>query len=364
MDESTIAVYEARARELHAKRAGSVDVGPPTSFGVAARRRDAGMLVADLGCGPGWYTAALGPGPVVAVDAARAMLELVPAYAPWATRVQADLAALPFRSGCLGAAYASKTYVHLARRALPSALADLHRSLELDALVELVVFGGDQEHDEFADDDFPGRRFSLWPLDHLVDVASGAGFEATTIERRPGRARGSEELRLRLRRLRTLPDYVDGDLRVLVVGLNPSVYSADAGIGFARPGNRFWPAAVASGLVTRDRDPRSALLVDHVGMTDMVKRATPRAAELAIEEFRAGHARVERLVEWLRPRATCFVGLSGWRAAVDKRASVGVQPAMLGGGPVYVMPNTSGVNAHATLADLTAHLRNVLALAG
>ena len=48
-------------------------------------------------------------------------------------------------------------------------------------------------------------------------------------------------------------------MRVLVAGLNPSLYTADAGVGYARPGNRFWPAALASGLVTRDRDPMSAL---------------------------------------------------------------------------------------------------------
>ena len=32
-------------------------------------------------------------------------------------------------------------------------------------------------------------------------------------------------------------------------GLNPSLYAADAGVGFARPGNRFWPAALAAGIV-------------------------------------------------------------------------------------------------------------------
>ncbi len=55
-----------------------------------------------------------------------------------------------------------------------------------------------------------------------------------------------------------LPDTVGPGMRVLVVGLNPSVLSADAGVGFARPGNRFWPAALASGLVTAARTTRSA----------------------------------------------------------------------------------------------------------
>jgi TDG/mug DNA glycosylase family protein len=364
VDHETIAVYEARARELHDVRAPSADPGPATAFAAAARQRDADTVVADLGCGPGWYTSALGTGPVVAVDGARAMLDLVPSYAPAAWRVQADLAALPFRRGALGAAWASKTYVHVARRDLPLALADLHRALEVDALVEIVVFGGDQEYDQFANDDFPGRRFSLWPLDRLVDVVVGAGFAVVAVDRRPGRSRGSEELRLRARRLRTLPDYVANDVGVLVVGLNPSLYAADVGTGFARPGNRFWPAALAAGLVTRDRDPIHAARHDRVGMTDLVKRATPRADELAVDEYRDGLARVERLVAWLAPAVVCFVGLTGWRAVVDRKATAGPQPVELGGRPVYVMPNTSGVNAHATLAALTEHLRSVRALAG
>ena len=62
------------------------------------------------------------------------------------------------------------------------------------------------------------------------------------------------------------------------------------------------------------------------------------------------------LVEWLRPVVVLFVGLAGWRAAVDRRAQPGMQPALFGGSPAYVMPSTSGLNAHCRLADLTAHM--------
>ena len=68
-------------------------------------------------------------------------------------------------------------------------------------------------------------------------------------------------------------------------------------------------------------------------------------------------ARLERLAGWLAPAAICFVGLAGWRAAVDRRAVAGPQPDGLGGVPVYVMPSTSGVNGHSSLAELTEHLR-------
>ena len=69
------------------------------------------------------------------------------------------------------------------------------------------------------------------------------------------------------------------------------------------------------------------------------------------------------LVAWLRPSLVLFVGLAGWRAAVDRRAEPGWQQRELGGRPAYVMPSTSGLNAHARLDDLTGHLRAALALA-
>ena len=64
-------------------------------------------------------------------------------------------------------------------------------------------------------------------------------------------------------------------------------------------------------------------------MTDLVKRATPRAADLTVAEYSAGVGRVRRLVEWLRPAVVLFVGLTGWRAAVDREAQPGLQPDAL-----------------------------------
>jgi TDG/mug DNA glycosylase family protein len=152
-------------------------------------------------------------------------------------------------------------------------------------------------------------------------------------------------------------------MRLLVCGLNPSVYSADAGTPFARPGNRFWPAALGAGLVQRDRDPIDALATSGIGLTDLAKRATRTAAELDDDEYRKGLARVERLVRWLQPRAVCFVGLAGWRAVVDRRATAGLQPQPLGERPVYLMPSTSGLNGRSSLTDLIAHLRAAASLA-
>ena len=150
-------------------------------------------------------------------------------------------------------------------------------------------------------------------------------------------------------------------MRLLVCGLNPSLHAADAGVGFVTPGNRFWPAALAVGLATVDRDPWHAIRHHGMGMTDLAKRATRRADELAPDEYRDGLARVDRLCARLQPAAVCMVGLAGWRTAVDRKAGAGWQERRLGGRPVYVMPSTSGLNAHSRPADLADHLATALA---
>ena len=344
MDRGTVDVYERRAREWASKR---------TPLHRERARRLAGrvlpgLAVADLGCGPGNYLDDLaGAGRAVAVDAATAMLGL--ARPSGALLVQADIEAPPFRDRSLGGAWASNSYLHVPRARLPLALARLHWSMAVGAPLTISGVAGEGEGD-WPGDDFPGRFFTYWRPDELAALLAGAGFdvESTSIE--------GERVWADARRARTLPDTVAAGLRVLVCGLNPSLVAADAGYGFAGPTNRFWKAAVAAGLVTRPRDPLGCLVHDRVGMTDLVKRATPNAAVVSPDEYRAGAGRVRRLVEWLRPGVVLFVGLAGWRAAVHRHATAGLQPEPFAGAPAYVMPSTSGLNAHTSLAELTAHM--------
>lgn len=162
---------------------------------------------------------------------------------------------------------------------------------------------------------------------------------------------------------RPLPDRIGPGLRLLMCGLNPSLHAVEAGLGYVTPGNRFWPAMLAAGLVTKDRDWDHALRVHRIGMTDLVARATPRAAEITAAEFRAGLVELEATCARWQPGAVCFVGLAGWRAAVDRRAVPGPQERTVGGRPAYVMPSTSGLNAATPLAVLVDHLRAAAALA-
>jgi TDG/mug DNA glycosylase family protein len=352
MDDDTVAVYEARAEEWAKKR--------PPRYREEARQFAAavsdGALRLDLGSGPASYAEDLGR-PLVMLDAAYEMVRLARRLAPGVPCVQADVSALPFAQRSVGGGWARGTYHHLPRGELPFALADLHRVLGVDAALTMSMTRGDLEWDTIADDAFEGRFFAAWQPDALERVIVGAGFAVMSV------AVEETWIHVHARRARTLPDYVAPGMHVLVVGLNPSLRASDAGVGFATPGNRFWPAAMEARIVRVDRDPRDALLECGTGMTDLVKHASASAGALKVRDYRAGAERVEALVRWLAPRVVCFVGLAGYRAAVDKQARPGRQAADFGGATAYVMPNTSGLNARCSLAELTDHLRAARALA-
>jgi TDG/mug DNA glycosylase family protein len=357
MDPRTIDVYEREA-VAYAERRWAY--APERAAAFAAAVRTGGVRL-DLGSGPGHYLPHLGT-PIVLADAAPAMLaEARRRHGP-VPALACDLEALAVRPGSLAGVWASKCLQHIPALRLPLALAGLHRAMEVGGALDLSLFGGEGEDRTGADDDFPDRLFTSWPPDILADLLVGAGFTVDAVEHGP-RADGWDAVSARATRARTLPDTVGPGMRLLVCGLNPSLYAADAGVGFARPGNRFWRAALAAGIAGTDRSPDRALADDGVGMTDLVKRATVAAVELSADEYRAGLDRVRRLVAWLRPGAVCFVGLAGWRAAVDRKAVAGVQPADLGGVPVYVMPSTSGLNARVPAAELADHLRAAAHLA-
>ena len=320
---------------------------------VAAHMDAAQGPALDVGCGPGAHLHSLPPA-AIGLDPAAAMVTLARGAVPGARLIQGEAAALPFRDRTLAGAVGA-SYARVERTDLPMVLAELHRVLRVDAPAALVMFGDDQEPTGTDGGDLPDHRFSRWEPGALRRVLEGAGFAVERLDERATARR--PDLEVRVRRRRSLPDTVGAGMRLLVCGLNPSLHAADMGVGFGRPGNRFWPAALAADLVTVDRDPRHALHVHGIGMTDLVKRATPRADALTGEEYEAGVDRLTHLCRWLRPAAVCMVGLAGWRVAVDRRATAGWQDVDLGGSPVYLMPSTSGLNAHARLPDLTAHLR-------
>ncbi len=171
---------------------------------------------------------------------------------------------------------------------------------------------------------------------------------------------------LQAARNRTIRDVIAPDLDVLFCGINPGLYSGATGLHFARPGNRFWPALAAAGLTPRQLAPdeRQELLACGLGITNLVARTTATAAELSTDELRAGRLRLERKVRRYHPRMVAIVGVGAYRTAFDRpHAMVGSQPELLVGARLWVLPNTSGLNAHYQAKDFArafAELRHAL----
>jgi double-stranded uracil-DNA glycosylase len=152
-----------------------------------------------------------------------------------------------------------------------------------------------------------------------------------------------------------LRDVIAPGLRVLFCGINPSLYSAAVGHHFARPGNRFWPALFRGGFTDRLLTPAEdrALLDYGCGVTNLVARATPAADELSHDELIAGAAALERKVRRYRPAWVAFVGIGAYRVAFgDTGATSGRQDRTIAQSGIWLLPNTSGLNANHQLPEL------------
>ena len=154
-----------------------------------------------------------------------------------------------------------------------------------------------------------------------------------------------------------IPDLVGPAVRVLLVGINPSLYSGYTATHFARPGNRLWRTLHEAGFTDRQLHPSEseAILAAGLGITNLVARATARADELTEEEVRAGVEPLSRLVRRYAPSYVAFLGISTYRVAFGTpRATVGRQTETFAGAGIWVLPNPSGLNAHYQQPALTA----------
>jgi len=154
---------------------------------------------------------------------------------------------------------------------------------------------------------------------------------------------------------KTVPDILTPGLKVLFVGINPSLYSAAVGHHFGRPGNRFWPALHAAGISDRLLYPSQDRLLLELGygITNIADAATATADELSDAELLAGARKLTRKVTRYRPAIVAFLGVTAYRTAFGRpAAAVGRQAERLGDSPIWVLPNPSGLNAHYQLVDL------------
>jgi G:T/U-mismatch repair DNA glycosylase len=97
----------------------------------------------------------------------------------------------------------------------------------------------------------------------------------------------------------------------------------------------------------RAQPPRPVLRdsPEHVGITNLVNRATVAADELTPAELQAGAERLRGTARRYRPASVAVVGVSAYRTAfVRPKARIGRQHEDLEGALLWVLPNPSGLN--------------------
>lgn len=164
-------------------------------------------------------------------------------------------------------------------------------------------------------------------------------------------------------------------LELLLIGVNPGLWTAAVNAPFARPGNRFWPSLHRAGLTDHQIDASRGLnptdeqhLYDQgLGITNLVGRATVRADQLTREELWAGAERTTELVTRLQPKRAAVLGITAYRTAFRQpKAVLGRQDTTELAGwpdqvPLWVLPQPSGLNAHENIESLAGHYRAIFA---
>jgi TDG/mug DNA glycosylase family protein len=211
-------------------------------------------------------------------------------------------------------------------------------------------------------------------------------------------------------RVKRLNDRVRPPVRVLFVGINPGIRSATIGHHFAGYSNRFWTLLFHSGLLPERIRPEDDVRLPEwgYGITNLIARPTPGIDALRPDEYAAGLRVLRRKVRRWRPRIVAFVGVTLFRAVFESRRSaaklgdsrrnatkaggsrrnaakaagsrrsaakagesgrgpaganerrpgapvaLGLQPELLEGARVFVLPNPSGRNANYSYARMLA----------
>lgn len=145
----------------------------------------------------------------------------------------------------------------------------------------------------------------------------------------------------------TLKDYLEINLDIVVIGINPSLMSAYHGRYYAGPGNHFYKLLYESGLIPKsiNFEEDYKLLQYGIGLTNIVERATRSAADLKRTEIKEGAKIVEEKLKLYKPKIAVFNG----RCIYDVFANItnkstfcfGLQPKRIDNTAIWVTPSSS-----------------------
>ncbi|MFP7494867.1 mismatch-specific DNA-glycosylase [Terribacillus saccharophilus] len=147
--------------------------------------------------------------------------------------------------------------------------------------------------------------------------------------------------------LEPIPDHIKKGLRLLFIGFNPSVRSAETGHHYANRNNRFWNILHQAGITERKYEPSEdqELLDRGIGLTNIVARPTKAAADITKEEYIEGAQLLRDKLAYFRPQVACFVGKGVYQQySKVKQTGWGIQQASVTKDVIeFVAPSSSGL---------------------
>lgn len=163
-----------------------------------------------------------------------------------------------------------------------------------------------------------------------------------------------------------LPDYLQPNLKILFVGINPGSRSALLGHHYAGPSNRFWKLLSESRLVSEPLTYREdrRVLEWNIGLTNMVSKPSPGMATLQPEDYKQGSQSLMPLTRQFKPSIIALLGVTLFPKLFPKvnhihhsdttpgRTRLGLQPETIGHTYIFVLPNPSGRNAHYSYQEM------------
>ncbi|KAH0564539.1 hypothetical protein KQX54_012665 [Cotesia glomerata] len=165
-------------------------------------------------------------------------------------------------------------------------------------------------------------------------------------KKKNGRFDGTSEEEI-MKKSKTLSDYLQPDLDVVFVGINPSLTAAYKGRYYAGPGNHFYKLLHASELVPKfvSFEEDNKLLEYNIGLTNIVDRATRSSADLNAKEIKLGCDIVNEKLKKFKPKLAVFNGKCIYQIFAQQfgktKFNFGLQNEKIGDTALWVVPSSS-----------------------
>lgn len=143
-----------------------------------------------------------------------------------------------------------------------------------------------------------------------------------------------------------LPDVLTAGLRVVFCGTQAGAASARRGAYYAGPGNKFWKTLFETGLIPEPLGPSDFRELPRygIGFTDVAKATS--GPDTALMRHHVDSVRFLAKIRQFAPAIVAFNGKRAAQAVLEeqrgRRLAYGLQPSLLVGSRVFILPSTSG----------------------